>query len=159
MSDGAACCRLQATAFERFDPPTQFSECLSGPLSTSLQCSHPRPRCLISYICHRLLSANRILMPLVKTCRGGLGSAPACPCMADFPELHCLFLLKPDEQKQKYALHHSHSTVFCLPMKKCEANSSSSVPIFTQDTIHTMGKCCELAYLLPGIIQIYYTIK
>lgn len=152
--DGTACCRLQATAFERFDPPTQLSQFLSGPLSTSLQCSHPRPPCLVSYICHRLLSDNRLLMPLVKTCRGGLGSALACPRATDFLELRCLFLLKPDEQKQKYALHHSNSTVFCLPMKKCEANFSSSVPIFTQDTIHTMAKCCESAYLYPGIVQI-----
>lgn len=108
---------------------------------------HPRPPRLISYICHRLLSANGLLMPPVKTCRGGVGPAPACPRTGDFPALHRLFLLQPEEQKQKHALHHSHCTVFCLPMKKCEANSWSSVPIFTQDTVHTMGQYCELAHL------------
>lgn len=107
---------------------------------------HPRPPHLI-YICRRLLSANGLLMPPVKTCRGGLGPAPACPRTGDFPDLHRLFLLESEEQKQKHALHHSQCTVFCLPMKKCEANSWSSVPIFTQDPVHTMGRCCELAHL------------
>lgn len=106
-------------------------------------CNAATPDLLSDIICHRSLSANRLLMQLVKTCRGGLGSAPACPRTADFPELRCLFPFEPDEQKQKYALHYSHSTVFCLPMKKCEANFLSLVPIFTQDTIHTMGQCCE----------------
>lgn len=117
----AAGCKL----LHWFDPPTQLSQCVSGPLSTCSPCSHPRAPCLIPYICHRLLSAKRFLMPLVKTCRGGLGSAPACPRTADFPNLGCLFLLEPDGQKQKCALHHSSSTMICLPMQKCEANFSS----------------------------------
>lgn len=67
---------------------------------------------LISYICRRLLSANGLLMPPVKTCRGGLGPAPACSRTGDFPDLHRLFLLEPEEQKQKHVLHHSHCSVF-----------------------------------------------
>lgn len=107
----------------------------------------------------RLLSANGPLMPPVQTCRGGLGPAPACPHMGDFPDLHRLFLLEPEEQKQKHALHHSHCTVVCLPMKKCEANSWSSVPIFTQDTVHTMGRCCELAHLFLWDHSLYLKME
>lgn len=92
---------------------------------------HLRPPCLISYIYCRLLSANGLLMPPVKTGRGGLGSAPACPHMGDFPDLHCLFLLRSEEQGHKYAFHHSHCTML---WKKSEANYCSLVPIFRYDS-------------------------
>lgn len=44
---------------ELFDPPTQLSQCSSGSLSTSLQCAHQRPPCLISYICHTFTNKER----------------------------------------------------------------------------------------------------
>lgn len=44
---------------ELFDPPTQLSQCSSGPLSTSLQGAHQRPPCLISYICHTFANKER----------------------------------------------------------------------------------------------------
>lgn len=65
-----------------------------------------------------------------------------------------LACISASQQKQKYVLHHSHWVrVFWLPVKKCEANSSSPMPGFTQYMIHSTGKYCELTHLLSVTVN------
>lgn len=140
---------------EPFDPPTQLSQCSSGSLSTSLQCAHQRPPCLISYICHTFTNKERQQLVTMHTfflkrakvlewCQRMSGCLK--PSDGKNKSVHktiqnrnrsCLSLCRwfPTfcfacfSHSQKYVLHHSHcARVFWLPVKKCEANSCSPMP-------------------------------
>lgn len=51
-------CLCYLPTSELFDPPTQLSQCSSGPLSTSLQLVHQRPPSLISCAAHSLIGMD-----------------------------------------------------------------------------------------------------
>lgn len=85
-------------------------------------------------------------------------------CLSLLDHVRVISLILPlawislSQEKQKYVLHHSHWVrVFWLPVKKCEANSSSPVPGFTQYMIHSTGKYCELTHLLSVTVNSFHS--